>query len=135
MTLVLTNHLLYKNLGKLFYAVAISDTVIQNQEFEALQRCVQAYWKDYNDLNQIFADDPARIIEAVFEGVEAFELDGHQMYEDFVSYKRAHPQLFTNALNTLIITTVQTIAHAFGDIDPSEKRLLVQLEKELNITG
>ncbi len=127
-----TNHLFYQQLGKLFYAIAQSDMVIQDKEFEALQRCIQDYWSDYNDLNQIFEEDPFHIIEAVFEGIEAFELDGQQMYEDFVSYKKTHPLIFTEPLNTLLMATAKTIAHAFGGIDPSEQKILITLEKELN---
>jgi hypothetical protein len=130
-----TNNILYQHLGKLFYAIAISDMTIQDKEFEALQRCIQDYWNDYNDLNQIFEEDPSHIIEAVFEGVEAFELDGRQMYEDFVSYKKEHPLFFTEALNTLLMATAKTIAHAFEGIDPSEQEILIALEKELYAKG
>lgn len=132
MTLYLKNNsILYQHLGKLFYAVAISDRTVQDDEFEALQRCVHDYWNDYNDLNQLFEENPAQIIEAVFEGVEAFGLEGHQMYEDFVSYKKEYPYLFTQPLNTLILDTAKTIAHAFGGIELSEQKILITLEKEL----
>ncbi|MFT5892768.1 MAG: hypothetical protein ACI9Y7_002881 [Dokdonia sp.] len=127
------NSIFYQHLGKLFYAIAISDMTIQDKEFEALQRCIQDYWTGYNDLNQIFKEDPSHIIEAVFEGVEAFELDGCQMYEDFVSYKKEHPLIFTKALNTLLMATAKTIAHAFGGIDASEQKILIALEKELYV--
>lgn len=125
------NSMLYQQLGKLFYAVAISDNTIHDTEFEALQRCVHEYWADYNDLNQLFKENPAQIIEAVFEGVEAFGLDGHQMFQEFVSYKKEHPRLFTEPFNTLILDTAKTIAHAFGGIERFEQKILIALEKEL----
>ncbi len=128
---VRTKTLLYQNLGKLFYAIAASDTIIQDQEFEALQQCVQKYWKDYNDLNQVFEEEYTQVIEAVFEGVEAFELSAEEMFQDFISYKREHPQLFTNVLNTLIMTTARTIAYAFENVNTSEQKFLTQLENEL----
>ncbi len=132
MTLSLkNNNRLYQHLGKLFYAIAMSDKTIQDKEFEALQRCIKEYWVDYNDLNQIFKENPAHSIEAVFEGVEAFGLDGDQMYEDFVSYKKAYPLLFTAPLNTLILDTAKTIAHAFGGVESAEQKILLALEKEL----
>ena len=133
MTLSLKNNsLLYQHLGKLFYAVAISDRTIQDTEFEALQKCIHDYWIGYNDLNQIFKENPAHMIEAVFEGVEAFGLEGHEMYGDFVSYKKEYPHLFTKPLNTLILDTAKTIAHAFGGIERSEQKILIALEKELS---
>ena len=133
MTLYLkNNNILYQHLGKLFYAVAISDRTVQDDEFEALQRCVHDYWNDYNDLNKLFEENPAQIIEAVFEGVEAFGLDGHQMYEEFVTYRKEYPHLFKEPLNTLILDTAKTIAHAFGGIERSEQKILIALEKELN---
>lgn len=128
---VRTKTLLYQNLGKLFYAIAASDTIIQDQEFEALQQCVQKYWKDYNDLNQVFEKEYTQVIEAVFEGVEAFELSAEEMFQDFISYKREHPQLFTNVLNTLIMATAKTIAYAFENVNTSEQKFLTQLENEL----
>ncbi|GGG29477.1 hypothetical protein GCM10011344_32940 [Dokdonia pacifica] len=130
---VRTKTLLYQNLGKLFYAIAASDTIIQDQEFEALQQCVQKYWKDYNDLNQVFEEEYTQVIEAVFEGVEAFELSAEEMFQDFISYKREHPQLFTNVLNTLIMATAKTIAYAFENVNTSEQKFLTQLENELSI--
>ena len=132
MTLYLKkNSMLYQHLGKLFYAVAISDRKIQDEEFEALQQCIHDYWIDYNDLNQIFEENPAAIVEAVFEGIEAFGLEGREMYEDFVSYKKEYPHLFTEPLNTLILDTTKMIAHAFGGIEPSEQKIIIALEKEL----
>lgn len=125
------NSILYQHLGKLFYAVAISDRTIQDTEFEALERCIKDYWMGYNDLNEIFEEDPSDIISAVFEGIEAFELDGHQMYADFVSYTREYPQFFIEPLNTLILDTAKTIVHAFEGINTSEKEILIALEKEL----
>lgn len=128
---IITTEAFYQNLGKLFYAVAFADKQVRDEEFSRLQVCVLDYWLDYDDLLDVFGSDAAYIIEAVFEGVEAFEEPAAAMFDAFVSYKREHPQLFTERAKVLILETARAIANSFSGMNKSELVMLGTLKLEL----
>ena len=131
---IITTEAFYQNMGKLFYAVAFADKRVRDEEFSKLQVCVLEYWLDYDDLLDVFGSDASYIIEAVFEGVEAFEEPAEDMFDAFVSYKREHPQLFTEKAKILITETASAIARSFSGMNKSELVMLGRLELELQKT-
>lgn len=130
-TPIKTTETFYQNLGKLFYAVAFADKHVREEEFSKLQLWVRTYWLDYDALEDVFGEDAAYLIEIVFEGAEAFKEPAERMYNDFVSYKRDQPQLFTKEAKALILDTAKAIAKSFSGLNKSELIILGKLELEL----
>lgn len=122
----------YYSLGKLFYAIAFVDKQVRDEEFSKLQLCILDYWLDLDDLEDTFGSDAAYLIEIVFEGVEAFEEDAQDMYEEFVSYYRELRHFFTPEVKSIILKTGLAIAHSFAGINKSELVMLGNLELELS---
>lgn len=127
----ITTKAFYQNLGKLFYAIAFTDKNVRQEEFSKLKVCILEFWLDYDHLLDVFGNDAAYQIEMVFEGLEAFEEPALKMYDDFIDYKKEHPELFTAKANTLILDTATAIAHSFSRINKSELVMLAQLKLEL----
>lgn len=125
-------HGFYKNLGKLFYAIAASDTEVRKAEFDKLKSLVKNYWLDVDSLEDEFGTDAAYEIEMVFEVLNAeSNLNVKACFDDFVNYKHQQPHLFTPENKTLILKTAHAIANAFAGVNKSELILLAKLDMEL----
>ena len=122
----------YRNLGKLFYAIAVIDGTVKPIEVEKLKSAVIEYWLDADDIEDTFGSDAAFQIEIVFDWLNyKEEIDSYACYNDFVLYKNEQSHLFTDEVKKLILKTGSVIAHAFSGINKSELILLGKLDIEL----
>ncbi|GAA3561572.1 hypothetical protein GCM10022395_10250 [Snuella lapsa] len=123
----------YQNLGKLFYAIAAADRVVETKEFETLKELVKNQWLEVDDINDAFGSDAAYQIEIVFDWLNTHEteLSIEKYFNDFIAYKNEQKHLFTDAVNKLIIRTASAIAASFSGINKSELILLAKLDMEL----
>jgi len=122
----------YRNLGKLFYAIAATDGTVKPIEIEKLKTFVKEHWLDIDDIEDVFGVDAAYQIEIVFDWLNYDEeIDVNACYNDFVSYKIEQSHLFTEEVKKLILKTGSVIAHAFSGINKSELILMAKLDMEL----
>jgi hypothetical protein len=122
----------YQNLGKLFYAIAVSDGNVRPVEFEKLKTFVKTQWLDVDDLEDAFGVDAAYQIEIVFDWLNNDEeLDFKACFNDFINYKKNQSHLFTEDVRRLILKTASAIAYSFSSINKSELILLAKLDLEL----
>lgn len=126
-----SNHL-YQNLGKLFYAVAASDKVVRDEEFNVLIDLVATHWKDLDDVEDDFGTDAAFQIEIVFEWLKEQELDAASCFQQFKDFKAEHSSLFTAKVNRIIWRTVLTIADAFYGTNKDEQAMLDKIKELLH---
>ncbi|WP_298878093.1 hypothetical protein [uncultured Polaribacter sp.] len=87
----------YENLGKLFYAIAAADNIVEEIEFKVLKDTVKHKWTKVDPVNDDFQTDAAYQIETVFDWLnsEGFS-NSKSCYNEFLEFKNAHPSLFTN---------------------------------------
>lgn len=122
----------YRNLGKLFYAIAATDGTVRPIEIEKLKTFVKEHWLDIDDIEDVFGVDAAYQIEVVFDWLNYDEeMDVDACYNDFVVYKNKQIYLFNDEVKKLILKTGSGIAHAFSDINKSELILMAKLDMEL----
>lgn len=122
----------YRNLGKLFYAIAAIDKNVRPVEVEKIKVFVKDYWLGVDDVKDVFGTDAAYQIEVVFDWLNYDEeIDVNACYNDFISFKNKQMHLFTDEVKTLILKTGSAIAHAFSGINKSELMLLAKLDMEL----
>jgi|SaaInl6LU_22_DNA_1037377.scaffolds.fasta_scaffold00169_32 hypothetical protein len=125
----------YRNLGKLFYAIAAIDGNVRLVEIEKLKEFVKEHWLDIDDIEDVFGTDAAYQIEVVFDWLNYDEeIDINACYNDFVVYKNKQSHLFTDEVKKLILKTGSGIAHAFSGINKSELMLMARLDMELKKT-
>ncbi|ARV15831.1 hypothetical protein [Polaribacter sp. SA4-12] len=121
----------YENLGKLFYAVAAADNVVEEIEFNVLKEIVKNKWTKIDSIDDDFHSDAAYKIETVFDWLnnEGFS-NSETCYNEFLEFKNEHPSLFTKSIKSLILQTATKIAASVADLNKSELMLVARLSIE-----
>lgn len=128
--------LFYKNLGKLFYAIAAADNEVRDVELDKLKELVKKYWLEADIVNGIYISDAAYQIEIIFDWLnKEKKIDAKTCYHDFVRYKKAQSHLFTDTVKKLILKTAHAIAASFSGLNKSELIMLAKLDLEFKKTG
>lgn len=122
----------YQNLGKLFYAVAMSDHSVHMKELEKLNEVVRNHWLDVDDIEDEFGTDSAHQITTVFDWLLEYEKDGEEIYEEFEEFYTDHKKLFTPKVKALAMSTSRAIATAFAGSNKAELVMLGRLELLFN---
>lgn len=122
----------YENLGKLFFAIAAADNIVEEVEFNVLKKIVKDKWTKIDPVDDDFHSDAAYQIETVFDwlNIESFS-NSETCYNEFIDFKKEHPSLFTKEIKSLIIKTATKIAASVADLNKSELKLVAKLSLEL----
>lgn len=122
----------YENLGKLFYATAAADDVVEQAEFDALKKIVKTEWTKVDPVDDDFHTDAAYQIETVFDWLnnEGFS-NSETCYNEFLEFKKEHPSLFTPTIKSLIIKTAGKIAASVSGINKTELMFVAKLSIDL----
>ena len=121
----------YENLGKLFYAIAAADNVVEEVEFNVLKEIVKNKWTKVDPVDDDYHSDAAYQIETVFDWLnnEGFS-NSETCYNEFLEFKKEHPSLFTKKIKSLILETAAKIAASVADLNKSELMLVARLSIE-----
>lgn len=118
---------LYKNIGKLFYAIAKADGQLTIEEYRKLNEILNNLWLHTNP----------KLIEATkhtFNELYLNNTDATLFFDNFIAFYKTNPDLFTEDLKRLILKTADGIAYAFAKINKSELILLAKLSIEFKKT-
>ena len=114
---------LYKNIGKLFYALGKVDGTLTLEEYRELNENLDRYWRHINP-------ESITSITHTFNELYLGNAEASICFEEFISFYKTHPDLFTKELKSLILKTANDVAHAFAKINKSELILLAKLSIE-----
>ena len=121
----LHNSVLYQNLGKLYYAIAAADKTVDDKEFIALQNIIKQQYTEHENKETL------SILET-FEWLRTDnEYSANKCYDNFVNYKRANEEIFSNKLRSQILQTASKITASFAGQNKSELIMLAKLDMEL----
>ena len=119
---------LHQNLGKLFYAVAMADKKIEEEEIAALKTAILKRWSNLDaNLNGIVLDGHQEII-TVFKQLQNTNTESGICFSEFQEFFNEHKQLFNEDLRKLIWDTTQVIASSFANKNKSELIVLAKLK-------
>lgn len=121
----------YRNLGKIFFAIAAADGEVRDAEYTKLKDLVHEEWINVDHIKDSFGSDTAYQIEIVFDWLSSEQLDANTCFEDFLTYKKEHQSLFTNEIKTHILKTAGAIAAAFSGVNKAELIMLAKLDMAL----
>ena len=123
----------YESLGKLFYAIAAADNVVEEIEFNVLKETVKNKWTKIDPIDDDFHSNSAYQIETVFDRLnnEGFS-NSETCFNQFLEFKKEHPSLFTEEIKSLILKTAAKIAASVADLNKSELMLVARLSLEFN---
>lgn len=117
----------YEHLGKLFYAIAAADYIVHPSEYESLHKYVQAVWLKLEDHKDEHGSDIALQIEIVFDWLNYKDVKAKLCFEEFESYYKEHPTLFSKEIKELIWETSNAITEAFSRKNKFELTMLGRL--------
>ncbi|GAA4275436.1 hypothetical protein [Aquimarina mytili] len=118
----------YQNLGKLFYAIAASDKVVRESEYDSLRKIVKSKWLQVDDVVDEFGVDAAFQIEIVFDWMDYETPTAESCFQEFESFYNQHKPRFSERIKQLIWETANTIAGAFSGKNKSELIMLGKLK-------
>lgn len=121
----------YRQLGKVFYAVAAADKVIQKEELNTLAEVVKSEWLPFDSTFDEFGTDSAYQIEIVFDWLRDNSWDVQSAITGLRDFKKVHPSLFTKPVADLIMKTADAIASSFSGKSNAELLVINQLERVL----
>ena len=125
----------YRNLGKLFYAIAAADRNVRDEEYNTLKDIVKAEWLSVDDIEDSFGTDTAYQIEIVFNWLRnEDDYNAQDCFDNFIVYKKKNEHLFTDMIKQLIMKTATAIASSFSGKNKSELIMLANLNIQLHQT-
>ncbi|EDP70427.1 hypothetical protein FBALC1_06708 [Flavobacteriales bacterium ALC-1] len=121
----------YQNLGKLFYAIAASDSVVREEEFNKLKELIKKDWFQTDIIDSDSMIEGEKAILNTFKWLnDDNEYDAETCYKSFISFKSNNKKLFNSNVNSLILKTVAKIAASFSGQNKSELIMLAKLNLE-----
>ncbi|CAM4302773.1 hypothetical protein [Zobellia nedashkovskayae] len=117
----------YQNLGKLFYAIAMTDRTVHIKELDKLREIIRKSWLAVDDIEDRCNADAAYQIETVFDRLLENDGESEQCFEDFAKYYTEHLKLFPEQVKILIADTAHSIAKSFSGTNKAELIILAKL--------
>ena len=119
---------LHQYLGKLFYAVAMADKKIEEEEIAALKTDILLRWYNLDSIPNGLILDGHQEILTVFTHLQNTNAESNICFSEFHEFFDAHKKLFNEDLRKLIWDTTQVIASSFANKNKSELILLAKLK-------
>ncbi|UWX54491.1 hypothetical protein NYZ99_16475 [Maribacter litopenaei] len=123
-----TMNMLYESLGKLFYAVAISDGSVHAKEWDKLKEIVKEDWLSLDDFTDRYGTDSANQIEIVFDVLMEYPKSSDECFDEFKEFYKEHPHAFTEEIKSSAKKTASAIAASFSGKNKSELIILAKLD-------
>lgn len=121
----------YRQLGKIFYAAAMSDKTIREEEYLIFQKHIENDWAINENLLTNSSKNSVNQIKTMFEWMNRNNVDISIVLEDFEKYKNENAEFFTFEINESILKTANAIAAANYNKNKSELIFLTKLENIL----
>lgn len=108
------------NVGRLFYAIAICDGNLHDQELETLRNTLEAY-RDIL-ITKSSLKDPSRIqsTEQIIAMVSGESMDSWAYFTKFKNYFELHKEEFSRETKDRILSGINRIASSFAKQNKSE---------------
>ena len=119
---------LLENLGKLFYAVAMADKKIEEEEIAALKTNILQRWDSPDSKPNWLVLDGHQEIFTIFKELQNTRAESETCYMQFQEFFNEHKQLFNEDLRKLIWDTTQGIASSYAKKNKSELIVLAKLK-------
>ena len=120
----------YRQLGKIFYGVAMSDKTIREEEYLIFQKHIENDWVKKNILINT-NENSVNQIKTMFDWMNRNKVDTSIVLEDFEKYKNENYEFFTPEINESILKTANAIAGLNYNKNKSELIFLTKLENIL----
>ena len=121
----------YRQLGKIFYAVAMSDKTIREEEYLIFQKHIENDWVKKENLLTNSSENSVNQIKTMFDWMNRNKVETSIVLEDFEKYKNENDEFFTPEINESILKTAKAIAALNYNKNKPELIFLTKLENIL----
>ena len=121
----------YRQLGKIFYGVAMSDKTIREEEYLIFQKRIENDWVKKENLLTNSSENSVNQIKTMFDWMSRNKVETSIVLEDFEKYKNENDEFFTPEINESILKTANAIAGLNYNKNKSELIFLTKLENIL----
>lgn len=119
---------LHQNIGKLFYAVAMADKKIEEEEIATLKTDILQRWYNLESKPNGLVLDGHQEIITVFIQLQNTNAESDSCFMEFREFFNEHQNIFNTDLRKLIWDTAQAVASSFAKKNKSELILLAKLK-------
>ncbi|MGB3144577.1 MAG: hypothetical protein WBB24_10745 [Maribacter sp.] len=119
---------LYKNIGKLMYALARIDGSIHTNEVDHLRSYVRSYWLHIDDIEDDHGLNAAFKIEATFDGLLENRTEPEICFQEFSKFYKENSEAFSPEIKRLILDTANAMAKSYAKKNKAELILLSKIE-------
>lgn len=123
--------LFYKELGRLFYAIAAADGEVRSKEKETLKWVVKDLLVPVESGVDHHGTDQAFITEFEFDVLMDRNASAEEAFDSFMAYMEGHRHHVNEERRELIYTCADAVANAFHGVSAKELPLLIELHKLL----
>lgn len=121
----------YSELGKLLYAVADVDKVINQNEKKALYEMVRNQLVPAEKHTDSFGTDAAWYTEIEFDYLDEAIIDSETAFESFIEFIEEHRRLIDEPMRKMCIRLAEKLADAYYGTNKKEHELLAKLKRKL----
>ena len=121
----------YSELGKLLYAVADIDGVINQKEKQAMKDIVRKELVPAENHTDAFGTDAAYYTEMEFDFLDEEIGDAEAAFESFIAFVEEHHTAFDEGMKKIALHIVKELASAYRGTNKKEKALIEKLKKNL----
>jgi len=125
------HHLFYIELGRLLYAIAKSDGMVQREEWERVIRIVRDELSPLEESLDEYGMDNAFYTEFEFERLVDAQSSVKDAFMSFVSYAKENLDSIPTPYRHVILRAVEKVALAYGGMDETEMALVTRLRSLL----
>lgn len=123
---------IYVSLGKLYYSIAASDGHVAPEEIKKMKKLVSSRWAPLETAQDSVGTGLARYIEIGFDHAHDNKTKAAQAWEQFEKGFKRYPEEFDASTRNLVVRTAKEVADAQHGTNPSEEKMLQQLERLMN---
>jgi hypothetical protein len=119
-----------QNLGKLFYAIALTDKSIREDEFISLKKNIPNLISSLSFIYNGSNVDIEHHVISTFNTLDLESYNAQACFNDFIDYKRKNEGLFKKSIKQSLLKIASKIASSFSSQNKSELIMLAKLDLE-----
>lgn len=121
----------YVHLGRLLYSIAMSDGEIQESEIDKFHSILRDSLVPLEDSEDPYGTDNAYYAEFELERLIDSKADKNEAFASFIMFMEDHSSAFDDKIKKLCVQTSRKIAQAHAGVEPSESKILKELERKI----
>lgn len=122
----------YSEVGKLLYAIAASNGLVNREEYVKLRDIVEKKLVPLEHSTDQFGTDSAFYAEIEFDILLEQSADPTACFNSFCNYVEAHRTAFDAHLKSMTINLAKELAHVYRGTDAKEAEMIKKLKKKLD---